>query len=291
MVSFSATAQDSDDSEDKTENLFSLFQQANITVTVIFNQFQADGKTIPQESLNEYNQAFLLAEESQTLLQAGYYSQANGKILQALQKLKEALRIAYTTLSSATAKTDLEKIAELQSGISRYWEQLQRIENLTRLADAAGYNTTTFEETIQAVQSLLDKASDNIEQKRFQTASDNLAEAKALGDRLSTFLNSFAAYLKTQRLQTYINQTEARLATIREKAISVSSTDSLAALDNAKTSLDDAKEYFENQQINETLNALTSAKQSEEEAVEYLQTAASPVDTTSRSAPTAIQTP
>jgi primosomal protein N'' len=168
---------------------------------------------------------------------------------------------------------------------------LQRIENIARLAAAAGYNTTTFEENIQTFTSLLDKASSNIEQKRFEAASDNLAEAKTLSGRLLTFLNNFAADLKTQRLQTYINQTETRLATLREKAESVSNTASLAALDNAESSLDNAKEYLENQKLNETLTALTSSKQSEEEAVKYLQTAASSTDTTSRSAPTAIQTP
>jgi primosomal protein N'' len=289
LVSSSATTQDPDGSKGKTEDLFFLFQQANNTVIEIFSQFKADGETIPQESLNEYNQALLLAEESQTLLQAGNYSQANGRILHALQKLKDALRIAYTTLPVAPVETDLEKAAELQSSIERYLEQLQRIENLTRLAADAGYNTTTFEENIQTVKSLLDKASSNIKQKRFEAASGNLAEAENLSDRLLAFLNNFAADLKTQRLQTYISQAETRLAAIREKAESVSNTASLAALDNAEVSLGNAKEYLEDQQINETLNALTSSKQSEDEAVEYLQIAASSTDT--RSAPTSIETP
>jgi hypothetical protein len=291
LASTSAVVQDATDLKDKTDDLFSLFQKANVTVTEIFRQFQADGQAIPQASLSEYNQAFLLAEESRSLLQAGSYSEANSKIIQALQKLKEALRIIYTALPAAPVETDLEKAAQLKSAINRYHEQLQRIENLTRLAATAGYNTTTLEANIQTIKSLLDKASSNVEQKRFEAASNNLAEAKILSDRLVNALNNFAADLKTQRLQTYITQTEIRLAAIREKAESLSNTASLAALDNAETSLDNAKEHLENQQINETLTELANSKESEEEAVEYLTPAASSLDATSRNIPNAVEPP
>lgn len=291
LFSYSATIQDSASSVDKTEDLFLLFQKANTTVIEIFSQFEANGKTIPQTSLNEYNQAILLVKESQTLFQADQYSESNNKIIQALQKLKEALRIIYLTYPSGSTEIDLEKAAELESTVSRYQEQLQRIENLTSLAAAAGYDTTTYEANIQTIKSLLDKASSNIEHQRFEEAFDNLAEAKTIGSKILNFLANFAVDLKMQRLQTYINQTETRLATIREKAESVSNTASLAALDDAETSLDNAKEYLENKQINETLNELTDSKQSEEEAVEYLKIAASSTDVTSRSAPTAAQPP
>jgi hypothetical protein len=224
LFSYSATIQDSASSVDKTEDLFLLFQKANTTVTEIFSQFEANGKTIPQTSLNEYNQAILLVKESQTLFQADQYSESNNKIIQALQKLKEALRIIYLTYPSGSTEIDLEKAAELESTVSRYQEQLQRIENLTSLAAAAGYNTTTCEANIQTIKSLLDKASSNIEHQRFEEASDNLAEAKTIDSKILNFLANFAVDLKTQRLQTYINQTETRLATIREKAESVSNT-------------------------------------------------------------------
>ena len=291
LFSSSATIQDSNNLTEKTENLFLLFQKANTTVTEVFSQFQANGNPIPQTSLKAYNQAILLAKESQILLRTGNYSESNNKIIQALQRLKEALRILYLTYPTVPTEIDLEKAAELKSAVTRYQEQLKRIENLTSIATSAGYNTTTYEANIQTIKSLLDEASSNIEQKRFEEASDNLAEAKTIGSKIIDFLANFAVDLKTQRLQTYINQTETRLATIREKAESVLNTASLAALDDAETSLDNAKEYLENQQITETLDELTDSKQSEEEAVEYLNTAASSTDATSRSAPTTLQPP
>jgi len=291
VLASTTAAQDATAAKEKTEDLFSIFQEANATVTEVFRQFRTDGKTIPQASLNQYNQAFLLAEESRSLLQAGNYSEADSKIIEALQKLKEALRIVYTTFPEQTAETALETAARLNSSINRYYEQLERIENLTRIAASAGYDTTTLEANIQAIKLLLETASSNVDEKRFETAANNLAETKSLIDTLLSSVNMFAADLKTQRVQTYISQTEARLAAIRETAESTSNTASLAALENAETSLDSAKEYLENQMINDTLSELANSRASEEEAVEYLKITATSQDLTSSTAPIAVQPP
>jgi hypothetical protein len=291
VLASTTAAQEDVAAKEKTEDLFSVFQEANATVTEVFQQFRAVGKTIPQASLNQCNQAFLLAEESRTLLQTGHYSEADNKIVEALQKLKEALRIVYTTYPEQTAETALEKAIQLKSSITRYYEQLQRIENLTRVAASEGYNTTTLDENIQAAKSQLKTASNNVDAKRFEAASNNLAEAKALSDKLLSLVNQFAVDLKTQRLQTYIIQTETRLAVIREKAELASNTASLAALETAETSLDNAKDYLENQQINETLSELANSRASEEEAVEYLKIGVSSQDSTSSIASSAVQPP
>jgi hypothetical protein len=289
LASNTTAAQDDAAAKEKTETLLTLFQEANATVTQIFRQFQADGKTIPQASLSQYEAAFTLAQESRSLMQTGNYSEADSKIVEALQKLKEALQAVYTAFPDQPAETALEKAAQLQSSITRYHEQLQRIENLTRLAASAGYNTTTLEANIQAVKSLLETASTNVNTQSFEAASNNLAEAKALSETLLNVVNELAADLKTQRLQTYINQTETRLAAIREKAESTSNTASLTALDDAETSLDNAKDYLESQRINETLSELANSRASEEEAVEYLEPTAASRDSALSVAPSAVQ--
>lgn len=293
LASTSATVQDDTSTEDKTEDLFSLLQKANVTVAEIFRQLEADSKIIPEASLDEYNQALILAEESRGLLQSGNYSEAESRIIQALQKFKEALRIVYTTIPEQPTETEiaLERTVQLKSSINRYSEQLQRIENLTRFVATVGYNITALETNIQTVKILLDRASNNIAQKRFEAASLNLADAKVLVERLVNALNNIAANLKIQRLQTYIAQTEVRLAAIKETAISLSSTASLAALDDAETSLNNAKEYLEKQQINETLSELANSRASEEEAVEYLKPTASSSSLTSSNYPNAVQVP
>jgi predicted nucleic acid-binding Zn-ribbon protein len=293
LASTTAFVQDSTGTKDKSEKLFSLLQKANVTVVEILRQFKADGKIIPQASINEYNQALILAEESRSLLQAGSYSEADGKIVQALQKLKEALEIVYTTIPEQPTETEiaLERTVQLKSSINRYYEQLHRIENLTRRAANVGYNTTTLEAKIQTIKSLLNQALSNINQNRFETASNSLADAKTLIERISSSLNNFAVDLKIQRIETYINQTETRLDAIRETAESLSNAASLAALDNAETKLNNAKQYFESQRINDTLSEIANSKESEEEAVAYLKPTASSLESTSNSTPNAVQPP
>ena len=293
LASSQASLQQTTAESEKTQELFSLFQSANATVSKVFRQLEADGEIVPQASMNEYHQALVLAEESESLLQAGNYSEADSKIVQALQKLKEALRIADVAIPEQPTETEisLERAARLKSSIERYREQLQRIENLTRLAASVGYNTTMLEDKIQAIKSLLDRASSNIDQKRFEAASENLADAKILSDQILSFFKNFAADLKIQRIATYINQTQERLDAIREKAELLSNEASLAALDNAEISLDNAKEYLEERRITETLSELANSKVSEEEAVEYLKPAASSVDAAANKAPTVVLSP
>jgi hypothetical protein len=62
-------------------------------------------------------------------------------------------------------------------------------------------------------------------------------------------------------------------------------------LNNAENSLDNAKEYLEEQRINETLSELANSKASEEEAIEYLKPTATSLDATSSNTPNAVQSP
>jgi hypothetical protein len=287
LASTNAAVQNMGGQADKTEDLVSLVQKANATVVEIFSQLEAKGKTIPTSSLNQYNQAIVLAEEARSLYQEGKYSEADTKVIEALQNLKEALNIVYTTYPEQPTETEinLERAVLLKSSISRYMEQLQLVENQTRLATEMGYNTTKVDAEIQIIKSLLDNALNYIDQKRFESALDSLAEAKVLADRLLTFLNNFADNLQIQRVETYINKTETRLDTIRNNAISLSNVDSLVALDDAEASLSNAKEYLENQMINDALSELAVSKLYEEEAVEYLKPAASSSTPTSSVSP------
>jgi hypothetical protein len=293
LASTNAAVQNMGGQADKTEDLVSLVQKANATVVEIFSQLEAKGKTIPTSSLNQYNQAIVLAEEARSLYQEGKYSEADTKVIEALQNLKEALNIVYTTYPEQPTETEinLERAVLLKSSISRYMEQLQLVENQTRLATEMGYNTTKVDAEIQIIKSLLDNALNYIDQKRFESALDSLAEAKVLADRLLTFLNNFADNLQIQRVETYINKTETRLDTIRNNAISLSNVDSLVALDDAEASLSNAKEYLENQMINDALSELAVSKLYEEEAVEYLKPAASSSTPTSSVSPNLVISP
>ncbi len=275
----------------KTEDLILLFQEAQTSVAKIFRKFENATQNIPEESLNHYNNAILLAEESKKLLENGRYSEADNKVIQALQELKEALQILYSNFPISTPETDLEKAAQMKNTLYRYNEQIMRIENLTKLYAAQEFDTTSLEADILCIKSLFDEATINIEKKNFEEASTSIAEVEDLFNKLLNKVSEFATDLNTERLQTYINQSETRIASIREKAELQLNTDSLTALNEAQNSLDNAKDFLQNQQINETLSELVSSKESEEKALEYLQPSVSSIENTSRSMQDAVQVP
>jgi 23S rRNA G2069 N7-methylase RlmK/C1962 C5-methylase RlmI len=107
---------------EKTQDLLLIFQNANTTVSQVFHEIGADGETVPQASIDAYNQALVLAEKSRSLLDAGNYSEADEKIVQALQKLKEALRIVYEVIPEQPTESELslERVAQLGSSIRVY---------------------------------------------------------------------------------------------------------------------------------------------------------------------------
>ena len=63
-----ASLEDVNDAKNKTEDLISLFQKAQNNIAEIFAKFETDTQKVPQESLDHYNYAILLAEDSKNLL-------------------------------------------------------------------------------------------------------------------------------------------------------------------------------------------------------------------------------
>ena len=263
----------------KAETLFSLLEESNNTVVTIFDQLEEDGIILPQESIIEYEKANVLAAESQILINSGNYSNAEISIIQALDKLKDALRIAYESFQDQPVQpaTSLEKYVRIQSSIKRYSELLERIQNQTILVSLSGFNTTSLGDKIQTVISLLNRATINLDQSRFGAALRNIDEAKSLSDSIIAVFRDFAINLKTTRLETYIENTEKRLILIRQTTASLSATypattidASNLELDKAENSLSSAKSFLENNQINDTLNELVKSKISEDQAISYL---------------------
>ena len=257
---------------DKANSLFSILEEANATVVKVFRQLEAKGIVAPQNSLLLYNQGLLLASEADSMIQLGKYSEASATVIEAIQKLKESLRIIYGSVAEQPSEfeANVEKTIALNSSINRFYEQLHKIENLTSIARANGFNTTEMETQAETVQSLLSEASDKIEEGKLEIASENLSEARALINILSDNLNELAIELKVQRLSTYIAETQVRLEALKARAISIANTVSLTYVNLAEDSLSNAKEYLEQQLINQTLTELADSKDNELQAEKIL---------------------
>ena len=278
---------------DKANSLFSILEEANTTVVKVFRQLEAKGIVAPQDSLLLYNQGLLLGSEAESMIQLGKYSEASATVIEAIQKLKESLRIIYGSVAEQPSEfeANVEKTIALNSSINRFYEQLHKIENLTSIARANGFNTTEMETQAETVQSLLSEASDKIEEGKLEIASENLSEARALINILSDNLNELAIELKVQRLSTYIAETQVRLEALKARAISIANTVSLTYVNLAEDSLSNAKEYLEQQLINQTLTELADSKDSELQAEKILTPTLNSTSTLTSRSPTVTAAP
>ncbi len=267
---FSATSaiENISSESDKVNSLFSFFEEANATVVKIFHQYEGRDVAVPQASTEQYDQACLLANEATTRVQMGNYSEANTLIVEALQKLKESLRILYATasLQPTEFEANLEKAILLNSSISRCYGQLFQIQNVTAVAKTSGFNTTLLEAKIVAAWSFLDEASGSLNEGFLEAASGNLTQAKNILAQLSVSLGELTVDLKVQKLSAYIAEAEVRLDALRAEAISVSNTAPLAYVNQAESSLTSAKEYLAQQLIDQTVVELTVSRNSELQA-------------------------
>jgi hypothetical protein len=195
------------------------------------------------------------------------------------------------TAQPSEFEVNVEKAIVLNSSITRYFEQLFRIENLTGIAEQSGFDTTLLENKTEVAKLLLEEALIDLEEERLDAASGNVAEAKVLIDDLSSSLGELALDVKVQRLSAYIAEAEVRLESLRARAISVSSSASLAYVNQAKTSLNNAKGYLEQQIINQTLVELANSRDSELQAEAYLKPVLNSTSSITESSLTAAASP
>lgn len=282
------------------ETLVSILNESNNTVLRLFSRLEDDGYVIPQEGILLYNQALSFANESKNLFQEGNYPEAEAKIIESLNKFEEALSITYAIIDDPNTQrlTFQEKNNQIKSSIDRYNELVRKFSNLTKLATQAGFNTIIIQDKIQEIISLLIKASNNLEQNRFEIALRNLAEIKVLADQINNSLKNFAEQLKTTRLETYIEKTEVRLDVIKRTTVSLASNyptstidAALSAIESAKSSLNNAKEYLQINQLSDTLIELANSKESEEQAINYLKSEDSTIDSSLSHESSQINTP
>jgi DNA repair exonuclease SbcCD ATPase subunit len=270
---------------EKAETLFLLLKRANSSVTNVFDILQGRNVNLPENALNSYKSATTLAEEASNLYRLNNYMEACNKIIEALQKLKKTLTIVYEKPDNQQSQLEIiqERVALLNSSINRYRDTLRQLENIT--SSVSGLKTAQAESVIAALKSLLNNASISLEGEDFNAVAVYLNKARNLIEQLTQALNDLAAELKSSRLELYITHTETRLTDIRQNATAVSNTASIAALDEAQTSLAQAKDYLQRQMLNQTVAALIDAKESEAQAIKAL-TPTTNSNTTNNTSPT-----
>ena len=233
--------------------------------------------------------------EATSLYQKDNYTEASSQLVQALQKLKETLRIIYetTNIQKIQGETNLERTTSLNSSIYLFYSQLSHLENLTLVAQQAGFIVAPLTTKIAEAKLHLRDAQESLVQGQYAAVQGSIDEVKAITADLTNFLSTLALEIKIQRLETYIAETEERLNTIKAEATSTSNTASLSAVNLAETSLNNAKTYLEHNLVNATITELLNSKESEDQAISALKppTSSSTNDSLSSTSPNATAFP
>jgi hypothetical protein len=263
----------------KAETLLSIVEKANETVVAIHRDLKTRGLQIPQEALVLYTEGLAKADESFSLRDSGNYEEASGAAVEALKKFKESLDVVYDEIEepSVLIESVVEVMMRLNNSITRGFRYLSYIENLSSILEAEGYDTAVIENKIQSARGLLYKALGELRLHRFKSASETLLLVKDFLDKVMQRFAMVSLDLKVSRLETYMADADERIGLLKAKVLSLSSelspeaqNASLAALQNAESSLDNARSYLEVQMVNEVVNELVDSKESEEEAVRII---------------------
>jgi len=266
----------------EAETLLSILGKANESLIEIFERLETKGVVVPEQAITEYHVGLSLADTAISLLASGNISEANQKIIEAMQKFKDTLKIIYNTIKEPLTKVevDMERIGRLEDSISRSFKYVLRLENLTVKANADGFNTTALESKIEDARTFLSDALVSLDLADIENASNNLVQAEALLDQLMEHLRKLVYNIKVNRIENFFVETENRLIALEERVVSLSNelspeakNASLAALNEAEKSLMKAKDLMNKRMINETVSELLNVREKEEEAIEALQSA------------------
>jgi hypothetical protein len=280
--------------KEKATYLTSTFNTANHSISQTIRNLNAKTIPIPQESINSFKDAQTLAEQSKNQYAKGNFLEVINLLMQAFQKLKQTLTTIYGSINEPSTQQQIrqEQIINMQNAIIRDFEILKRIESIANIASSRGINVTIISQKTLTIKTYLNSAKNNLDEDKLLQAKTKIAQADSLINDLTSYFNSFAATLKTERVASYISISEQNLETLKQQLSSVSNQlsqsnqlASSSAITQAQTSLTRAKEYLSNQQINQTINELTTVKTLEATITNY-------INSTSRTAtPTPSITP
>jgi hypothetical protein len=271
-------AQSSEEQKLKAETLLNILDTVNASITEAKDKLAAQNIPVPQAAETKYNEGVTHAEEAANLMSTEHYAAASTEAVEAMQKFKDALIILQE--ASPTEPTETEATAEnvinLRANITRAYEYVERLENLTAKAKTAGYNTTAIDDKLSLVKAHLENATRELNRLNLDGATEQLGAAGTLLEELKELYNRLVNSVKIASTQRYLEEIAERLNNTRDDITNAASlsaqnkTDALSALDNSESSLEKAGNSIEKGNVDDAIDELEEAKMWEDESRKYL---------------------
>ena len=262
-----------EDQKQKAETLLKILDNDNISIIEAFSKLDAQNITVPNAETT-YNEGLAHAEEAFKLMNEGNFSEASIEAVEAMQKFEETLRILEDASPVEPTETEVtaEEAISLKANITRTIEHVERLENLTAKAATAGYDTTAIEKRLSEVKQRLENATRKLSAMNLDGAAEELLIAKTLVDELKELFDRLTNLVKASNTEKYLEAAEIRVSTTKANITSSASLtpeikeDAITALNNSETNLANARDFIENNDVDEAIEELEEAKKWEEES-------------------------
>ena len=258
----------------KAQTLFSILSYDNTTIIQAFSNLDAQNLTVPQTAQTAYNEAVAHAEQAFSLMNQENFSEASVKAVEAMKKYEETLRIleSEAPTEQTEAEVTAEEVIRLKSYINRAAEYAERLQNMTNLAKARGYNTAQVERKLSEVKQHLQNATSELRALNLDGATEELLSAKTLLEELKQLFGRLTHLVKTANIEKYLEDAEVRVyatkanITKSTNLTAAAKDDAIAALNNSAASLADARASIGQNNVDDAIEDLKDAKKWEEES-------------------------
>jgi hypothetical protein len=262
-----------EDQKQKAETLLKILDNDNISIALAFSRFDAQNITMPNAETT-YNEGLAHAEEAFRLMNEGNFSEASIEAVEAMQKFEETLRILEDASPVEPTETEVtaEEAISLKANITRTIEHVERLENLTAKAATAGYNTSAIEKRLSEVKQHLENATRKLYTLNLDGATEELLIAKTLLDELREPFARLTNLVKASNTEKYLEAAEIRVSATKANITSSAALtpeikeDAITALNNSEKNLATARDFIENNDVDEAIEELEEAKKWEEES-------------------------
>jgi hypothetical protein len=263
-----------DAQKQKAEALLEILEDNNVSILAAFSELETQNIPVPTTAETKYNQGLAYATEAANLLSADNFDEASIKAVEAMNLFKEALTLLQDASQTEPSGTIVaaENITRLKASLTQAFRYIERLENLTARANAAGYATTVLDANISQAKSHLETASDHLSNRNYDGAREELRAARALYVELKELVDRLTQTVKIVNVETYLQEAEDRLTETRDTILNSTDLstqvrdDAIAALNTSEGYLDDARASLDNSNPDEAVSDIEEAKKWEDTA-------------------------
>ena len=274
MVLNPILAETTDQQKQKAETLLGILENSNTSITLEFSRFDAQNISVPQSAETVYAEGVMHAQQASSFMNQKQFSEACVEAVEATQKFEETLQLLQAVSPVEPTQTQLtaEAAISLKANITRAVQYLERLENLTAKASAAGYNTAAVQKRIEEVKLHLRNATQKLRALHLEAASEEFYIAKTLLDDLKQLFVRLTNLVTTSNTEQYLQEAEVRVSAARENITSSATLtpeakeDAINALNNSEVSLANAKDRIADSNVDDAIDDLEEAKKWEVES-------------------------